>query len=503
MKSSRRQFLQTTTAAGAVAATASILPACCTCSGGRKKHADGKIHVGIIGLGRISNEFEMPNLFKQSDKAIIVAVSDFDKNRLDAGQKRVNDQYKNETCKAYSNYKDLINDPNVDAVMVCTPDHWHALACVETAIAGKDIWVQKPLAQTIAESRLIADLVEKKKLVMQVGAQQRSWWQFRRTCELVRNGRIGKITRVEIGLAKDPSGGSLEKIPVPTGFNYDGWLGPIGVQKDYPYTSDRCHPQGKPGKPSFGRPGWIVIEPFGWGMITNWGAHHLDIAQWGLGMTDAGPIAVEGTCKPLGGPGLWNVHGDYDITYTYPNGTILSLCSDHRNGIKFIGEKGWIFVTRAGGPATKNDPAGAAAKLDPKTLKDPTSPQNGISFGIEVSDPELLNIVYSKEKDDVILKDSPYPDKGECFRHVADWLQCIETREKPIAHAESSHRTNIVCIQGLAAMKLKRPLKWNNQTEMFDDDEANLRFNKLFFEQPGYSITEAIKKAGLTSMLRS
>jgi len=230
-------------------------------------------------------------------------------------------------------------------------------------------------------------------------------------------------------------------------------------------------------------------------MITNWGAHHLNIAQWGLGMDDSGPVEIEGSCEPLG-PGLWDVHGKYDITYTYANGAKLHLASQYKNGIKFIGEKGWIFVTRAGAPATKNDPSGAAVKLDDKVLRDPTSPKDGISFGLQVSDPELLNIVYGP--DAVKLHVSPYPDKGECFRHVADWFKSIRDRSPSACSAEIGHRSNIVCVQGVAAMKLKRKLVWDNAKEMFvGDDEANARFNRYIYQSPGFCIPEVMKKAGI------
>lgn len=492
MNSSRRQFLQSSVVTGALAATASLTPACVHTS----KRSSGLIHVGVIGLGRIAESFEVPMVLAHKDKAKIVAVCDFDTIRLDAMKARIDKTYSDTACKAYGDYKALINDPNVDAVMVCTPDFWHALAAIQAALAGKDIWVQKPLAQTILESRTLANIVKDKKLVMQVGAQQRSWWQFHRVCELVRNNRLGKIQRVEIGLAKDKPGGSLSEMPVPATFNYDGWLGPIGNKAKHFYTETRCHPQGKNGKPDYGRPGWITMEPFGWGMITNWGAHHLDIAQWGLGMTESGPIEIEGTCSQLDPTGktLWNVHGDYDITYTYEGNIKLHLCSKYKNGIKFIGENGWLFVTRSGGPATKSDPSGASAEASKNVLKDPTSPKNGVAFGVDASDPELLNIVYGP--DAIKLHCSPDPDKGECYRHVADWLECIKTRQTPVAGPESSHRSNIVCVTGLAAMKLGRKLKWDNKKELFiGDDEANARFNRFIYEQPGYSITEELKKA--------
>jgi len=488
MTPTRRDFMRTGALAGSALACPNLLTGCL-----HTRRPNDIVQIGIIGLGRIANEFEIPTLFAHADKARITAVCDFDAIRLRAAQERIDRQYNDGSrCRTYANYRELIADAGVDAVMICTPDHWHALAAVEAALAGKDIWVQKPLAQTIQESRVLADVVKRRKIVMQVGSQQRSWWQFHRTCELIRNGRIGRISRVEIGLAQDKPGGSTRPMPVPATFNYDGWLGPVGNRDKYFYNETRCHPQGRDGKPDYGRPGWITMEPFGWGMITNWGAHHLDIAQWALGMTESGPTAVEGWCKPLG-PGLWDVHGDHDITYTYPDAITLNICNRYKNGIKFIGENGWIFVTRSG-QATASDPTGSGTSTSQR-LTDPTAP-NGKVDGLEVSDPRLLDIVYGAN--DIRLHDSPAPTQNERYRHVADWLKAIRERSAPIAGAENGHRSNTVCVLGLAAMKLGRKLKWDPKTELFDDAEANARFNRTMFEAPGYSISAVMKAAGLS-----
>ena len=187
----------------------------------------------------------------------------------------------------------MLLDPSIDAVEICIPDHWHALVACAALAAGKHIWLQKPFAQTITEGRLIANLAKMRNRVVQVGSWQRSVEQFHRVCELVQNGRIGEIKQVEVGIGLDKSGGCSTPEPIPENLNYDMWLGPTDEKAPYNWT--RVHQQDL--KKIAARPGWIQMAPYGWGMITNWGAHHIDIAQWGLGKDDSGPDSVTGTCE--------------------------------------------------------------------------------------------------------------------------------------------------------------------------------------------------------------
>ncbi len=204
--------------------------------------------------------------------------------------------------KGYGDYRELLANKDIDAVVISTPDHQHAVLAVNAVRAGKDVYLQKPASLTIAEGRYMADAVKASGRIFQIGSQQRSWKQFHRACELVRNGRIGEVKHVEIGLPGDPSGPEAPEMPVPPNLNYDAWLGTTPVVY---YTEMRVHPQ-----EGFGRPGWLRCEQFGAGMITGWGAHHVDTAHWGMNTELTGPVEIWGTAE-FPAHGLWNVHGKF------------------------------------------------------------------------------------------------------------------------------------------------------------------------------------------------
>ena len=233
--------------------------------------------------------------------------------------------------------RELLANKEIDAVLISTPDHQHARLAVAAIAAGKDVYLQKPASLTIREGRIMADRVKASDRILQVGSQQRSWKQFARAVELVRNGRIGAVQQVEIGLPGDPSGGNPQPMPVPAGLNYDEWL---GSTPEVPYTVDRVMPQ-----KGFDRPGWLRLEQFGAGMITGWGAHHVDTAHWGMDTELTGPVEIWGHAE-FPTEGLWNVHGPFKTYGRYANGVTMTISGDFENGIKWIGDKGWIFVCR-------------------------------------------------------------------------------------------------------------------------------------------------------------
>ena len=275
-----------------------------------------RINVGAIGVGRISRVHDLPGIW-QFDGARINAVCDLDSSRVVAGKDLVNGFYSKQTGKpysgvtGYSNYHDLLANKDIDAVVISTPDHQHAAIAVAAVRAGKDVYLQKPASLTIAEGRYLSDAVQASGRILQVGSQQRSWSQFRYAAELVRNGRIGELKHVEIGLPGDPGGPDAPPMPVPQGFNYDAWL---GTTPETYYTEMRVHPQ-----KSFDRPGWLRCEQFGAGMITGWGAHHVDSAHWGMDTEYTGPIEVWGKAE-FPKSGLWNVHGKFLTHAVYANG---------------------------------------------------------------------------------------------------------------------------------------------------------------------------------------
>ena len=237
----------------------------------------------------------------------------------------INGVYAKKTGKAYDgvtgyhNYHELLANKDIDAVVISTPDHQHAIVATSAVRAGKDVYLQKPASLTIAEGRLLSNAVQASGRILQIGSQQRSTVQFRYAAELVRNGRIGELKHVEIGLPGDPSGRDATPMPVPTNLNYDAWL---GSTPEVYYTEMRVHPQ-----TGFDRPGWLRCEQFGAGMITGWGAHHVDSAHWGMDTDYTGPVEVWGTAE-FPRHGLWDVHGKFLTHAIYANGVTMDISGD-------------------------------------------------------------------------------------------------------------------------------------------------------------------------------
>lgn len=438
---SRRQFLKASLATGAVAiAGPTIVP----CSIFGKNAPSNLIQIGQIGCGRIGNDMDMPGILKHHDVARIVAVCDLDSKRLGMAKDRVEKYYAEKagtksSVNAYGDYRDLLKNGNVDAVSISTPDHWHSEPVIAAAKAGKDIYVQKPLSMTLVEGREVSDIVRAKKRAFQIGSQQRSTAQFRLACELVRNGRIGTVKTVKIGLPVDPAGGNPTEMPVPPNLNYEMWL---GCTPQAPYTEDRVHSQTEISKL---RPGWLRIDSYCLGMITGWGSHHVDIAHWGMGTELTGPIEIEGKAE-FPTKGLWNVHGPYHIEAKYANGVTMIIDNNFDNGVRFEGTDGWIFVTRSSSKTTSSDPASKFGKA------------------LDASDPKIL--AYKFGPSDLRLHKSD--------DHHLDWLTSIKTREPAVTTPEEAHRSTSACEIGWIAMKLGHKLRWDPAKEVFiDDAQAN------------------------------
>ncbi|MEO8171426.1 MAG: Gfo/Idh/MocA family oxidoreductase [Sediminibacterium sp.] len=449
---SRRKFIATSakaTAATAIAVTGfpTIVPA----SVFGKNAPSNMINVGAIGCGRISRGHDMPSTLK-CDDARIMAVADFDRSRQVSGKKYIEDFYTKKTgqsgyvdVKMYDQFRDLLANKDVDAVLISTPDHWHAQVAVEAALAGKHIYCQKPTSLTIEEGRQMSNIIQKTKVVFQLGSQQRSidpWPQFKKACELVRNGRIGTLKTVRVGLPGDPAGGVATEMPIPDGFDYDGWLGSTPYM---PYTRDRVHPLNDVNS----RPGWLRLEQFGAGMITGWGVHHIDIAHWGMGTEFTGPIEAEATAD-FPKAGLWNVHGDFEVKMKYATGVEMIVNGNYQNGIKFEGTKGWIFCTRSGGGATASDPT-----------------SNGVARmkALDSSDPKILESVIGKNE--IHLYESPEQHRN--------WLDCIKNGKPNISPIEVAHRSCSACLVGHVAMKFPgQKLSFDPVKEKFNNNhEAN------------------------------
>ena len=324
-------------------------------------------------------------------------------------------------------------------MVVSTPDHWHALIAINAVEAGKDVYLQKPTSLTIAEGRgleVTPSTVPGR--IFQIGSQQRSAPQFRYAAELVRNGRIGQLKTVSIGLPGDPSGDEEPEMPVPKNLDYEMWLG--STPHVY-YTEKRVHPQ-----EGYDRPGWLRCEQFGAGMITGWGAHHVDSAHWAMGTAHTGPIEIAGSAE-FPKSGLWDVHGPFHIEALYADGVRrYQRRVPQRHQVR--GDEGWVFVSRGNENVTGSDPV---AKL-----KD--------AQALSASDPKILTSVIGP--DEIHLYESK--------EHHGNWLECIRSRKEPIAPAEVAHRSCSACLLHHMAMKTKRKLYWDPIKERFkNDDEAN------------------------------
>lgn len=457
--STRRQFLKLGGTVVAALGFPTIIPA-------RVFGAEAPsklIHVAQIGCGRIADSMDLPGLLKHPKLARVLAVADVDSRRAEWARRKIEASYGKSLGQpirvaATQDYRELIARADIDAVSISTPDHWHAQPVVEAALAGKDIYVQKPLTMTIAEGRLVSDVVKARGRILQIGSQQRSTQQFHRACELVRNGVIGRVKTIQIGLPIDPPGGNGAGTPVPSTLNFDAWLG--GTPRA-PYAEDRVHPQSEDPKTLIDRPGWLRLNAYTCGMITGWGSHHVDIAHWGLGAEYTGPLAVEARAEWPGADSFWDVHGKYRVQLTYAGGVALTISDELPNGVRFEGEDGWIWVTRGAANSAKS---------------------------LNASDPKLLAVP------DVELKTKLH--RSPNWDHHLDWLEAIRARRAAVTNAETGHRSCSACLVSWIGMKLERPLKWDPAREQFNDAEANRMLHRT--EREPYGAFAAAKKAGFT-----
>ncbi|UOG77313.1 Gfo/Idh/MocA family oxidoreductase (plasmid) [Hymenobacter tibetensis] len=440
---SRRSFLETSTKAAAATLVFGGFPTIVPASVFGKNAPSNRINIGAIGTGRISRIHDMPGVW-QYDQAQIMAVCDVDTRRAEEGKQLVNEYYTKKNgkpfdgVKVYHDYQALLQNKDIDGVLISTPDHWHALIGMAAVRAGKDVYCQKPTSLTIAEGRALSDAVKSTGRIFQIGSQQRSSTQFRYAAELVRNGRIGTLKTVSIGLPGDPSGEEEVAMPVPTNLNYDRWL---GSTPEVYYTEKRVHPQ-----QGYDRPGWLRCEQFGAGMITGWGSHHVDCAHWAMNTEHTGPVEVSGSAE-FPKKGLWDVHGPFRTEGRYANGVHMIISDSLPNGIKFEGTEGWIFVSRGDAKATSSDPVSLQA-----------------AKALDASDPKIIQSVIGPNE--IHLYESK--------EHHGNWLECIKSRKQPIAPVEVGHRSCSTCLIHHIVMKLKRKVYWDPAKEQFvNDAEAN------------------------------
>lgn len=396
-----------------------------------KAAPSNRITVGVVGLGRQTVEYNLVQFLGMPDVQL-VAVCDLDSWRLDNGRKQVEQGYAKQAgssvykgCKTYKDFRELLADKSIDAVFVGTPDHWHVPISIEAIKAGKDVACEKPLTRFIGQGRELSNLVTKRKRVFRNDSEFRSLQNFHRAVELVRNGRIGKLHTIRAGVPKEyirePIGCLPQPdMPVPPELDYERWQ---GSAPRAPYTEKRVHTPR-----SFARPGWMRHTYYCDGMPTNWGAHLIDIAQWGNNTERTGPVEVEarGTYPPA--DSFWNVLIDFEAEYRYANGVRLYFKTE-RPYVRFEGSDGWILAEYQ-----KPLQAGPAAVLDSKIRED----------------------------------EIHFPFKSD----KQDFIDAIKTRGWTLEDAEVGHRAMSVCHLANIAIQAGKKLEWDPAKERFIKNDA-------------------------------
>ena len=406
---SRRLFVR----AGAAAVVAPcIIPA-------RVLGADApskKITIGFIGTGDHGTGWNLRRYLNHDDARVLV-VCDVDGARMRKAKEIVDGQYANQDCAMTKDFREVLARADVDAVMISTPDHWHTLISVLAARAGKDVQCEKPTL-TIDEGKILVETIRRHRRVFQTSTEDRSLAVYHRMAELVRNGRVGKLERIEVILPKQPNvPGDPTPQPVPPDLDWEMWLGPAPFA---PYTKDRVHFNFR----------WI--GDYSGGIICDWGAHLFDTAQWANDTERSGPVKVEGTGTYWQG-GLYNTVKDYNVTYRYANGVTMT-CTPGDPSIKFIGRDGWVG-------------------------------NRGWIGKLEASSPAILNSVIG-------------PNELHLYTNPAgehrDFLDCVKSRRDPYFPVDVGHRVSTVCHLANIAIRLGRKLKWDPKAERFENDsEAN------------------------------
>lgn len=389
----------------------------------RPRAKNDRLRIGSIGMryqGSVIAD-------KATEFGDIVAICDVDRQIAEKAKSQFGGK-----ADLYENYRDLLARPDIDVVTIGTPDHWHAQMLIDACHAGKDVYCEKPLTLTVAEGQRVIEVVDATKRVVQVGTWQRSDSRFRLACELVRAGRIGRVHRVTVVLGKNVTGGPFTPQPVPSHLNWNLWQGPT---VDVPYIPERCH---------YTFRWWYEYSG---GQMTDWGAHHIDIAQWAIGMDQSGPSKIETTAKMPAIKDGYDVAIDYDVKLTYADGTVMEIKDTDRNGILFEGTEGRIFVNRG--------------TVSGKPIEDLSSRP----FGRE--DFHLYDFDNHARPERAGKLDA-------IINHMGNFYDCVVSRKKPLADVGSQHRSVSVCHISNISMRLGRPLHWNPiQQQFVDDKEAN------------------------------
>jgi len=424
----RRRFLDTVVGAAACALPV-VIPATARGRAGRIAPSE-RIHVGCIGVGTMGTA-DMRAMLSLPD-AQVVAVCDVNRTRRDQAKLLVDTHYQDTHCAAYNDFRELLDRPDVDAVNIASLDSWHVLHALAAVRAGKDVYVEKPLGMSIQEIKVLRDAVHRYGRVFQFGTQQRSSQEFRRACEIVRNGRVGKLHTIKVGVhagANERAGlKTYTPEPVPDELDYEFWLGPARWS---PYTTARLT-----------YPHWFHISDYSLGYVSGWGIHHIDIAQWGNGTELTGPVEIQGTARFPDDDALCDNPLSWDTHMKYANGVDLIFTGSGpgfdgvRHGITFEGTDGWVWVNRGSWDA------------EPKSLrKEQIGP------------------------DEIRLPVSTF--------HQANFLACVRTRQPTICNIDVAVRSDTICQLASCAFHLQRKLRWDPDKEIFvNDPEANAKLER-------------------------
>jgi len=368
--------------------------------------ASERLTLGFIGVGGMGSGHL--GFYVDHTDTRILAVADVNTQHRNRALKRAGTD-----AKGYNDYRELLARDDIDAVVIATPDHWHCKTAVDACRAGKDVYCEKPLSLTIREAREMAKAARRNATVFQTGSQQRSDPKFRLACEVVRSGRIGQLQRVRAAVGGGPTCPPQKPEPVPDWLDWNFWLGPAPWAE---YTPKRASPDFR----------WIY--DYSGGKMTDWGAHHNDIAQWGIGASHSGPVRTEPISVTFPKEGLFNTAVTFEVKYTYANGVELTTTSDG-NDIHFQGTAGWVKVNRG---------------------------------RIEASNPDILREPLGAG--DVHLYKSP--------GHGQDWMACIKTRKRPICDVEIGCRSATVCHLGNIALRTGKTIEWNPEKEEVTNDPS-------------------------------
>jgi myo-inositol 2-dehydrogenase / D-chiro-inositol 1-dehydrogenase len=394
----------------------------------KPKSKNDRFGIGAIGMryqGSVITD-------KAQAEGDVVAIADVDRQIAEKARAQFGD-----SADLYEDYRRLLERPDVDVVMIGTPDHWHTSMVIEACRAGKDVYCEKPLTLTVDEGKLMRKVVEETGRVVQVGSWQRSDSRMRLACEMVRQGRIGKLQKVTVTLGKNKTGGPFATKSPPAHFNWNLWQ---GQTPDVPYIEERTH---------YTFRWWYEYSG---GQMTDWGAHHVDIAQWGAGKQDTGPVEFEGTADYPDVADGFNVALNYGARMRYADGLELEILDHGRNGVMFEGEGGRIFTNR-------ENVAGVAVDR----LKDvPLERQDFALYDFD----NLTRPERSGKLDSII-------------NHMGNFFDCVRARRTPISNVACQHRSISVCHLANLSMHLRRKLRWDPDAEQFlGDDEANARLSR-------------------------